>query len=151
MSVTVLKVIPPDPSLVPDEQARAAALAYLATILPEAADITDVVTPHVEFIDQGGNFEYIRCPACNRLIDESWSSHVMDEVYDRHIGFTNLLVRTPCCGHWLSLNDLDYHWPAGFARYRLDVRDPQGELSDDDMSTLESILHCSLRRVWARY
>ena len=151
MSVSILNLIPVDPSYIPEEQVRVDALKYLATILPDAAEVKEVVTPHVEFIDQGGNFEYIHCPACRQLIEEAWWSRAMDETYDRDLGFTHLVVQTPCCGRLVSLNDLEYHWPAGFARYCLKARDPNGEFTDEHKSALERILTCSVRKIWARY
>jgi hypothetical protein len=151
MSVGILRLIPKDPHFVPDDQARAAGLRYVSTSLPEAAEIKETVTPHVEFIDQGGNLEYIECPVCHQVLDNSWWSQVMDQIYDRDLGFAKLEVQTPCCTRWLSLNDLEYHWPAGFARYRMEARDPNGEFTDQHKSALEGILHCSLRKIWARY
>jgi hypothetical protein len=62
-----------------------------------------------------------------------------------------MLIETPCCSHNLSLNDLDYHWPAGFARYHLEARDPSGEFTDEHRAAVEGILHCSLRLIWAHY
>jgi hypothetical protein len=38
--------------------------------------------------------------------------------------FEDLAVRTPCCHTDTTLNELDYDWPAGFARFVLEARNP---------------------------
>src|SRR5438093_1118722 len=54
-----------------------------------------------------------------------------------------------------TLNDLRYVWPAGFARFVLQARNPglQGamDLPAVDRAALEAIVGCRLRTIWARY
>ncbi len=64
--------------------------------------------------------------------------------------FRELDTITPCCASNVSLNDLVYEWPAGFARFSLEalnpnIRDLEGEVLRD----LEAILSCQLKRIWA--
>jgi hypothetical protein len=61
-------------------------------------------------------------------------------------------VTVPCCGSTVSLNDLDYDWPAGFARFVVEARNPRvGNLSDAEMRELELIVRTRLRPIRARY
>jgi hypothetical protein len=87
MSETYLRLIPHDPAYMPDEDARSAALAYFSAILPEVAEVSELVTPNIEFIDQGGNFEYVACPMCYAVIEHSWWTRAMDQAYDHELGF----------------------------------------------------------------
>lgn len=65
----------------------------------------------VRFIDQGGHFEWVRCPACRAELDVSWWRAEMERAYERQ--FADLTITTPCCAAAPTLNDLGYHWPAG--------------------------------------
>ena len=55
------------------------------------------------------------------------------------------------CGAETSLHDLEYDQPAGFARFILEVEDPDGAEDKVDVEALERIVGCMLRRVVARY
>lgn len=64
--------------------------------------------------------------------------------------FTNLVVMMPCCGSELSLNDLRYDWPAGFARFSLEALNPNVyDISDAQFEALQQVLGCELRKIWA--
>jgi hypothetical protein len=148
MSDTVFKLIPDNPSYVPDQESRTKAKAYLATLFPEAAEIVDKARERIEFIDAGTNLETITCPNCLSRIDRDWWQHEMKRASIGH--FTNLTIDTPCCEATLSLNDLLYHWTCGFARYSLEVRNPGKEV-DDRVNVLEDTLGTMLRKIWAHY
>ncbi len=66
--------------------------------------------------------------------------------------FGALGVTTPCCTSQTTLNDLVYDWPAGFARFVLEARNPgvAGLLSPADQAILEAALGCPVRQVLAR-
>lgn len=51
-------------------------------------------------------------------------------------------IRVPCCGAVTSLSDLDYRWPAGFARFVLEASEPTlaGTLDVLAVTQLEAIL-----------
>lgn len=70
----------------------------------------------------------------------------MDAAYASH--FADLTTTTPCCGASGSLNDLHYEWPAGFARFTLEALNPNADLDDQHLLTLESILGCPVRVIW---
>jgi hypothetical protein len=151
MSTSVLKVIPIDPKWTPGPAEREKARALLLRYVPESPEVIAVVREHVEFIDQGGNFERILCPGCGEELVTEWWQSAMDKAYEGH--FEDLRVRTPCCRSATTLNELKYEWAAGFARFSIEARDPNRseELSKEEMGGLEALLGCRLRQVWAHY
>jgi hypothetical protein len=149
MSVNTLKLIPTSPEYVPRDTVQRWACDFLESFFPGAQETTCETTEGVRFIDQGQNWERVRCPVCGSELDPEWWSQAMDAAYQT--GFANLLVNVPCCGAVSSLNDLQYELPAGFARFVLKVRDPDKDIDDEQLITLEQVLGCKLRKIWARY
>jgi len=149
MSDTYLRIIPADPTCVPSALARERALDVIRRALPLADDLAQRVTDAVRFVDCGENFETVRCQACGADVGDWWSI-VMEVGHEQH--FKDLRVTTPCCALHTTLNDLQYLWPAGFARYTLEVLNPNiGELSHGVVRRLENALHAPLRVIWAEY
>lgn len=150
MSDNYLKLIPKEPEFVPDPDASALAISTLQSLAPLAEEIKASTTETIHFIDQGSNFERVLCPKCGAELNDWWTKE-MDKAWENH--FTNLLTNTPCCGTTLSLNDLEYQWPAGFSRYVLDAHNPSLErgLEPAQVAQLESVLGCKLRQVLAHY
>jgi DNA-directed RNA polymerase subunit N (RpoN/RPB10) len=145
-----LTFIPADPCLVPSGSRRTAALRFLRSTLPKAAEIEAVLTEEIRFIDCGGNFEKIECPSCSALISDKWWSGAMDKADKK--AFKDLNVKTPCCRKETSLNDLKYDWPQGFAKFSIKIMNPKvPDLAATDHAKLEGLLGCTLRRIWAHY
>jgi hypothetical protein len=70
----------------------------------------------------------------------------MDHAYRNR--FVDLATVTPCCSVAISLNELTYDWPAGFAQFELSVHDPnRGWLSDQEMSQLADALGQPVRQI----
>jgi len=149
MPVNVLKLIPTLPQYVPNASTRQQARNLLASYVPEAISVKETITNDVRFIDQGSNFERVKCPIDGTELDLGWWQQAMDAAYQTR--FTNLAVILPCCGTVSSLNDLHYESPAGFARFVLEVDGPNTDLSDKQIHLLEEILECELRKIWAHY
>lgn len=149
MSENVLKLIPASPEHVPKDVVLQRARDLLVAFFPGANEIRLIVTEEVRFVDQGQNWERVLCPICGTELDSEWWQQAMDAAYQR--GFTDLLVNLPCCGAVSSLNDLQYEWPAGFARFVLEARSPGGDIDDKQLKILEKALGCKLRKIWARY
>ena len=150
MSDNYLRFIAADPMYVPDPAAAADARLYLARLVPDADEVTATITDQIEFIDQGANFERVSCPRCGADLDEGWWSEAVDAA--SKTGFARLDVTVPCCGSALSLNELDYQWPAGFARFVLEAMNPNvPDLRKEDVDELTSILGTPLRRIWTHY
>ncbi|MBV9851228.1 MAG: hypothetical protein JO250_16280 [Armatimonadetes bacterium] len=95
--------------------------------------------------------ERVLCPACHAgLLDDGRWTQMMDTACETL--FTHLVMPMPCCGAWLSLNDLNYDWPVGFARFVLEARNPDvPDLERDQVRALERILDCRLRVIWVHY
>jgi hypothetical protein len=64
-----------------------------------------------------------------------------------------MTARMPCCDAVVPFTALTFDWPAGFARFRLSIDNPQVAypVADKLVGELESILGCSLKQVWALY
>lgn len=150
MSDNYIRLIPTDPAYVADSTMVERAREYLATVVPETAQVTARITNDVAFVDQGANFERVSCPNCGRELDVSWWQDAMDTAYETN--FANLDITTPCCGALTSLNDLHYDLPAGFARLVLEVMNPSvSDITAADIATLSSMLGTALRPIWAHY
>jgi hypothetical protein len=149
MSDTILRLIPDEPTRVPRASAREAATGVLMRALSQAEDITSQVSDRVRFVDCGDNFESVRCPRCGTDVGEWWTL-AMEVAHEQQ--FADLRVMTPCCQAVVSLNDLVYGWPVGFARYTLDVLNPGvGSLPERVHQRLEEVLGSRIREIWAHY
>jgi hypothetical protein len=150
MSGTHLRLIPTDPTFIPAPDAQRKAVALLAEALPHAHELYAEQTPGVQFIDQGSNFKSVACPLCGTVLDTAWWQRAMDRAWGGK-AFVDLLADLPCCGGRVSLNDLMYDMPAGFARFMIDLYEPEGDVGPEAYAELERSLGCKLRKIWARY
>ena len=151
MSAHLLRFIPTDPSFVPDRADQDQALLQLTALFPLAESIQCHTTRDTEFIDCGGNFiADIQCSICHTSVEIDWWLQMIDNAY-KTTHFQDLLVVMPCCGQNLSLNDLEYESPVGFARFVVEIRNP-GEIKDSIVCNMvEAILKCRLKYIWAHY
>jgi hypothetical protein len=145
----ILKLIPADPFFMPSENAQQAALDLLTAWLPTADVVNGTASDEVNFVDPGINLTQIFCPACGSELDMNVWQGFTDAAYANQ--FADLSVTMPCCGAVGSLNDLQYDWPAGFARYVLESLNPNADLDDAQVNELAQILGCPLRKIWAAY
>ncbi len=76
----------------------------------------------IDVVSCGANLEQISCPQCGAELAFDWWGEAVSERYGT--GFSTLVVTVPCCGVETSLNELTYDWPMGFARFRIEVRQP---------------------------
>ena len=149
MSSNWLSFIPLDPNQVPDVAARREVLELYRSFVPRADEVEERVSAAPEFVGAGPNLERITCPVCGRQIEFEWWGAAMNNAYSVGYGFTNLMVNVPCCGEHLSLNDLQYDWPAGFARFELRARNPDvPNLPLEQTEMLEKTLGCKLKTIW---
>lgn len=161
MSTDVLSIIPADPFWAPGAEAAEVAQAILARVYPGARKVALDWHEDPVFVDQGENFENVRCPGCHNEVSIGWWQERMDEAYAT--GFRVLTVRTACCDRDSTLNDLVYSWPAGFARFVLFAERPERARTGDglviDARPLDSVelaliadaLDHPVRQVLARY
>lgn len=152
MSLHVLRLIPTDPAWTPSQAGAEEAARILVELFP-ASPVASTVYDETIFIDQGGNFEEVRCPRCRAVIAGEWWGDRMDEA--AATSFTDLAVVTPCCHLATSLNDLDYRMPAGFARFELSVSDWNNGgstgLAGEELQSVVAAVGHDLRQVLARY
>lgn len=146
MSDNWIQFIPTDPNYQPPLDAAEKAKALLAGFVPRADEVSFAFTDCVEFVHPGGNWSGVKCPSCSANA-ETWWQDAMDSAYEN--GFTNLNITTPCCRQTVSLNDLDYVWPAGFSRFLLQAMNPDiKDLAEEQVQQISQALECKLRRIW---
>lgn len=148
MSDTILNFIPVDPSFVPDESRQQAAYEAVCAAFPDA-QVERSTTPDVCFVDPGQNFETVFCNLCGQQIELGDWEDAMDAASATQ--FENLDFGTPCCSSVTSLNALRYEWPAGFAKFRLAVQNPQSDLSEQILEEVRHMLGTQVRVIWAHY
>ena len=65
-------------------------------------------------------------------------------------GFEDLSATVPCCGRPTTLDEHDYDWPCGFARFELAVWSPGRDwLTDQELSMLARALGHPVRQILA--
>lgn len=150
MSDSILRIIPSEPAFVPGVDARQSVASLLREAFPQAGGVDVRVEDDVGFVDAGENFGAIFCPQCRRELVPEWWADAMDRAAASR--FVDLTVKTPCCGHAVSLNDLRYEMPQGFARCVVEVTNPDAaELPPGFEARLRDLLGCQLRFVWAHF
>ena len=150
VSVDYLRFIPTDPGYDPPLAAEQQAKELLASFVPRAAEIEVERYDTITFVDAGENWERILCPKCETLLKHEVWLEMVDQA-KAETQFANLAVTMPCCGTASSLNDLRYEWPMGFARFVLQARDPDTDVSQEHLHLLEHALGCHLRTIRAHY
>ena len=101
MSDNILRLISVDPRFAPSPESAEVTRRQLAELVPDADEVTAVLTDDVMFIDAGINFERVRCPRCGLELDEDWWTEQMDTASTAK--FSSLEVTTPCCAARVSL------------------------------------------------
>ena len=150
MSENLLQLIPQQPPYVPSEEAMFLAEQFLKLHISETSKVSTEVSNEIRFIDAGANFEWVSCPVCRKKISGEWWSVAMEEAHKTQ--FSSLEVNVPCCGSQTTLNDLNYNFTQGFARFVLTVKNPGiTEFEEQSREELERIVDCKLRVIWTHY
>jgi hypothetical protein len=139
--------IPTDPAFQPTRAAADEAVKLFQSIAPQAHEIEAVFFDDIEFHHSFQNWDGVECTACGADLQD-WFFGMFPKVdpSDRAAG---LPVTTPCCGLKTSMNDLDFGWGAGFARFALEVLRPGfRDTSEDQDRALAACLGCNLRKFW---
>jgi hypothetical protein len=120
----------------------------LKSLVPDC-EVVAKCSADVQFIDPGENFERVLCPNCRADLTSSWPS-VMDKAWATK--FSDLTFEASCCGNPADLNRLVYEWPAGFARFVLEVsgRDAGQFLPDVQLGRVAESLGCRVRQILSR-
>jgi len=152
MSEDVLSVIPADPHWQPQEAGALRAEALVTELVGGLDPDTDVEIdvdwydlPSV--VDSAQNLERIGCPRCRDAIDLDWWA---DLIEDHEDGFPTLDATVPCCGAAVSLDQLDFDWPCGFARFEIAAWNP-GLIwfSDEELAAVGTALGHPVRQIRA--
>jgi hypothetical protein len=145
MSDNWLCYVPSDPLFQPSVSAAESAKALLHSLLPEAEKLTAEFSKNPAFIDPGGNWSGVLCPACGADA-EPWWGEAVSAAFEHD--FSSLETVAQCCQAKMSLNNLNYVWPAAFGRFLLDAMNPNVErLSAAQLELLGATLGCSVREV----
>jgi hypothetical protein len=153
VSDDVLSVIPTDPYWQPDRAAADRTAAVVADLAPGVAggvdaeiDVTWHDTPVV--VACGQNLRRIGCPHCGASISTEWWTGLLDDRAGD--GFATLATTVPCCGASASLENLEYDWPCGFARFEIAVRNPaRAWFGEEELALLGKALGHPVRQVRA--
>ncbi len=150
MSDQFLVIIPADPNAPLPKSAGALRDALAGIVVTDEARVKDY--GKLQFIDCGENAEAIRCASCGaEIIVETWHAW-MDEDWHGEEGFHLHRHDTPCCGRSITLNDLEYHHPQGFARWFVGARaDNASDVTAENKRLLEAIAGLELRVIRQRY
>lgn len=151
MGLSCLRIIPSDPAWIPEPPIAERLAARARDMFAWRSEEVSVMDRgEIVFVDQGQLFGEIRCPISGSVIAVGWWKSRMSEAYGN--GFTDLSVRTPCCGYQTSLNELDYRPAAGFARLIIEVTDLEYEYAqEEEMAELSAIAGRPLRQISAHY
>lgn len=139
-----LTVVPKDPYFVPDPASIEAAVKEIAKLCPTAEGIDPQIFEHVENIHSGAADDGVHCPECDEELNEWWEE-ITKQDYSEETGFHLRRYPVPCCGVEVALNELEYMWEQGFARFAIEVGDPGIENFDpEDIEKIEGILKTPL-------
>jgi len=150
LTETMLKLIPAYPEYTPSNSSQSNLINKLKVIFVNS-EIKDKLYDHVQFIDQGGNFELIKCPNCQEEIAIGWWQEKMDKAYK--VNFENLSLILPCCNGASNLNELEYILPAGFARFVVEILNAESiEYNiNQHLKELEKLIGSKLKVIIVRY
>ncbi|MBL7259269.1 hypothetical protein [Paractinoplanes lichenicola] len=162
MSVSFIRLIPTDPEWQPTADAAAGAVRYVAGLFAGPGDRVEAVEPvfydRVALIDGGEYMAEVFCRRCGAALGLDWFWELL---LARHPGLAdgdprigNLEVTVPCCGAALSLPELRYEDPIGFARFEVSARDwtrAEWELSDEELAEVGRLLGHPVTQVQTRY
>ena len=150
MSDSFIVLIPADPHAALPETAEA--------VRAELADIVETPDSRVkdygklQFIDAGQNFERIGCPSCGHTFTIPEWHEWMNADWHGEEGFHLHTRSSPCCATDMTLNDLVYEWPQGFAHWFVGARDVNhGRLTDDELALLQDIAGIGLKPIYQHY
>ncbi|GAA2501037.1 hypothetical protein [Winogradskya humida] len=158
MSELLIRVIPTDPEWQPTAEAAAAAAEYVAGLFAGPGDHVESVEPvfydRIAVIDGGEYMEEVFCPRCGASIGVDWFWDLLQDRTGDDPTLDDLAVTVPCCGAALTLPDLRFEAPIGFARFEVSVRNwarAPWELSDNELTTTAAVLGHPVLQVHAHY
>ncbi|MFE9960482.1 hypothetical protein [Micromonospora sp. NPDC005299] len=162
MSDLYIRVIPTDPEWQPTSEAAARAAKYIADLFAGPGDHVEVVEPvfheRITLIDGGEYMEDVFCPRCDAAIGLDWFWDLLiARNGGRRVGepsIDDLGVTVPCCGAALTLPQLRFEAPVGFARFEVSAMNwtrRVWDLSDEELAAAGDILGHPVTQVHAHY
>lgn len=146
MSDCIMKIIPKDPFYKVSDLSLQSAKSFLQTQIH--CDFIEVeINETPVFVDCGGNLERISCPECSTELDFEWWRDAMDKAAECE--FTLLKTEMPCCKRFISLNDLDYFFPCGFASALISIFNPSQPIDSKIIDAIENVLGTGVRIIEA--
>ena len=133
MSNYIIKIIPNHEKRIPLIKERIE-LENQIRMVTSNKELIDHLYDEVTFIDAGSNFEGIKCNQCLKELETEWWSNQMEICSSNN--FNDILITTPCCNSTASLNHLEYMWPVGFARYVIEIMNP----NEDEVMEIEKLI-----------
>ena len=146
MSEHIVKIIPQNPLYKVSAPELQSVKAFLETqINCDFIEVKSSETP--AFVDCRTNLEKISCPQCGAELDFDWWGEAMDKAAEDE--FISLETEIPCCKKIVSLNDLNYEFPCGFACCQICIYNPEQIMKDNIIDTVQNILGTGIRIVEA--
>jgi hypothetical protein len=162
MGELYIRVIPTDPRWQPTVEAAARAAEYVAGLFAGPGDHVELVEPvfheRITLIDGGEYLEELFCSRCAATIGLDWFWDLLiARNGGRRVGepvIDDLAVTVPCCAAELTLPELRFEAPIGFARFEVSARNwtrPAWELSAEELAAAGDLLGHPLTQVHAHY
>jgi hypothetical protein len=162
MSDLYIRVIPTDPRWQPTAEAAARATEYVAGFFAGPGDHVEMVEPifheRITLIDGGEYMEELFCSRCDATIGLDW---LWDLLIARNGGrrvgepvIDDLAVTVPCCAAELTLPELRFEAPIGFARFEVSARNwtrDAWDLSAEELAAAGDLLEHPVTQVHAHY
>lgn len=160
MSDDVLKLIPEDQDFVPNREAAEHVRTLLEAFFPDGEQAEIEISDTLQFRDGGASLEKVVCPLCRKTteinpfqendVGSAWW-YTLDETLADSPDLNTLEVAMPCCGATSPIQDIDFSGAAGFSKFELCIWNPCADISEGQVSELEDLLGCRLKRIWAHY
>ena len=150
MSDRFLVVIPADPNAVLPATANVLRDALQNLSDTDEARLKDY--GKLQFIDAGELAKSVTCPSCSHnLTAEEWRNW-MHQDWQGEDGFHLHETEAPCCGQKMTLAELSYDAPQGFARWIVSARViERGPLNDEELEHLEELAGIPLTAIAQEY
>jgi hypothetical protein len=126
------------------------------SLFPGAEQVDVEVYPRVTFIDCGENLERIACPHCEAQLSRGWWLDHMDllgggDGWEK--ANVDAALVSACCGRHVTLRTLVYDWPVGFARFTVEVWEPDPWPADErpqmPADALGAAIGVPMRGLWS--
>jgi len=152
MSLTILHIIPADEKYLPNISQAEMILNFIERSNRLNLKVEYEDNGIIRFYDCGENFEKVTCPCCGKNLDIEWWQDEMDRTAESE--FSDLRIITPCCSVISSLNELNYCFPQGFARFAININDYENDkfiIDKSFLSQLELYSGVSWKVIISRY